>query len=174
MAKWQFKVYQDPEYLLREQTDKNKRHINLVVLHYTAVKPSTFGVADTMRLLENIDEFHRNKNGWIGIGYHIAVSPTGHVFSLRPLRISGAHCRGHNNHSVGVVLIADEATLQAQPPAMLDALIRTFAALRKAYGLTTQQFDLHKHLNPTKCPPLPSAWVQKLVGIGYSKIGGDR
>lgn len=50
---------------------------------------------------KQIDQWHRNL-GWQGIGYHYVVRRDGTIETGRPEAKVGAHCREHNNHSIGV------------------------------------------------------------------------
>ena len=40
--------------------------------------------------------------GFRDIGYHYYITRDGHLHEGRPLDQVGAHCRGHNRHSVGI------------------------------------------------------------------------
>lgn len=44
------------------------------------------------------------RNGWFDIGYHIVIPRDGTVEWGRNLQVPGAHTRGHNETSVGIVL----------------------------------------------------------------------
>ncbi|MBQ8501398.1 MAG: N-acetylmuramoyl-L-alanine amidase [Bacteroides sp.] len=42
------------------------------------------------------------RRGFRGIGYHYYVQKDGTVHCTRPLEQPGAHCLGHNRHSIGI------------------------------------------------------------------------
>lgn len=74
------------------------RKIDDIILHCSATpEGKDFSVAD-------IDRWHREK-GWDGIGYHYVVYRDGSVHVGRNIAKAGAHCSGHNAHSIGVCYI---------------------------------------------------------------------
>lgn len=74
------------------------RRINDIILHCSATpEGKDFSVQD-------IDRWHREK-GWDGIGYHYVVYRDGSVHVGRSIDKAGAHCVGHNAHSIGVCYI---------------------------------------------------------------------
>ena len=74
------------------------RKISLVIVHCSANKEgSTFRMAD-------IDRYHRSL-GWIGCGYHYVIPTDGTIEQGRPEEMTGAHCKNHNSHSIGVCYI---------------------------------------------------------------------
>ena len=50
---------------------------------------------------EELEVIHRRR-GFNGIGYHYYVRKDGTVLGTRSFEIVGAHCRGHNAHSIGI------------------------------------------------------------------------
>ena len=52
--------------------------------------------------VEAIHNYHRDTNGWDGIGYHYYVRKDGTVWRGRPEDTIGAHTVGHNYSSIGV------------------------------------------------------------------------
>ncbi len=54
--------------------------------------------------VEDIDRWHKNR-GWRSIGYHYVIYRDGTVHEGRPLKQIGAHCKGHNYHSIGICYI---------------------------------------------------------------------
>lgn len=52
----------------------------------------------------DIDRWHRQR-GWKGIGYHFVILRNGVVEEGRDILRIGAHCEGHNEHSVGICLV---------------------------------------------------------------------
>lgn len=72
-----------------------KRHISFIIVHCSAVRPGQRSSA------KDIDRWHRDK-GWNGIGYHYVVRRDGSMEPGRPIEEVGAHCVGHNSHSIGI------------------------------------------------------------------------
>lgn len=77
---------------------KSRRKITDIVLHCTA---SREGVPLTV---EDIRRIHKS-NGWSDIGYHYVIDLDGNRHPGRDVDIIGAHVKGHNAHSIGVVYV---------------------------------------------------------------------
>lgn len=74
------------------------RKIKKIVVHCTAtVEGKNFNA-------KHIDLWHK-KRGWSGIGYHYVVLLNGKIELGRPLWKIGAHVRGNNRYTIGVVYI---------------------------------------------------------------------
>ena len=77
---------------------KSKRVINEIIVHCSATREGKdYTVADITR-------WHKAR-GWSTIGYHYVIYRDGSVHTGRDVNISGAHCEGHNTHSIGVCYI---------------------------------------------------------------------
>lgn len=75
-----------------------KRHITEIILHCTATRAGKdFSATD-------IDTWHR-KRGFNGIGYHWVIRLDGTIERGRPEERIGAHCVGHNAHSIGITYV---------------------------------------------------------------------
>jgi len=78
------------------------RKITEIIIHCAATpEGSSFCAAD-------IDRWHR-KRGFRCIGYHYVIKLDGTIEEGRPLPEPGAHCIGHNEHSIGVCYIGGVA-----------------------------------------------------------------
>jgi len=74
------------------------RKINKIIIHCTATPPHLdIGV-------EDVDRWHKQK-GWKGIGYHYLIDLRGHIYRGREDNEIGAHVKGHNRNSIGVVYV---------------------------------------------------------------------
>lgn len=72
--------------------------IDSIVIHCTATKEGqNFRAAD-------IDRWHRQR-GWKMIGYNYVIGLDGKIEDGRPLTMNGAHCKGWNDHSIGIVYV---------------------------------------------------------------------
>jgi len=80
------------------------REINRIIIHCSATPEGRDIDAATIK------DWHVNGNGWSDIGYHYVIKINGEIESGRPLDIVGAHCKGHNDDSIGICYIggADE------------------------------------------------------------------
>jgi N-acetylmuramoyl-L-alanine amidase len=71
------------------------RTITLIVLHCSATRSSQRYTFQQCKA----DHLHR---GWKDIGYHYYITRDGQIHEGRPLWQVGAHCKGHNQHSIGI------------------------------------------------------------------------
>lgn len=74
------------------------RTINQIIIHCTATK------AGRRTTVEEIDRWHRAR-GFRCIGYHYVIYLDGTVARGRDDAQPGAHCKGHNSHSIGVCYV---------------------------------------------------------------------
>ena len=130
------------------------RTINEIIIHCSA---SHWGNA------AEIDKWHKAR-GWDGIGYHYVIGnayPTaenykdgqpefsldGNLETGRVLGRIGAHCRGHNKHSVGICLIGKRTFTRAQF-ATLSSLVKLIKSTRP--GLSV--WGHYEFFNGKTCP----------------------
>ncbi|MDB0602633.1 N-acetylmuramoyl-L-alanine amidase [Tenacibaculum maritimum] len=106
------------------------RSIKYIVVHCTATKKNKNITA------KDIDGWHK-KRGWSGIGYHYVIDIYGNLEIGRPEWKMGAHVRGFNRHSLGVVyagglneFLAPEDT---RTPPQKKALLALLKKLKKRY-----------------------------------------
>lgn len=101
------------------------RKIDDIIIHCTATAEGRdVSVADIRR-------WHKAR-GFVDVGYHYVVYLDGSVHEGRPLAQVGAHCRGHNAHSVGVCYVGGLAadgrtpkdTRTARQRVALEALVQ--------------------------------------------------
>lgn len=52
----------------------------------------------------DIESWHRAR-GFKRIGYHYIIDLDGTIERGRPISLAGAHCKGHNAHSIGICYI---------------------------------------------------------------------
>lgn len=78
------------------------RKINEIIVHCTAT-PEGRDVT-----VNEIDRWHKAK-GWAGIGYHYVIYLDGSIHGGREENKIGAHCKGHNNNSIGVCYVGGVA-----------------------------------------------------------------
>ena len=71
------------------------REINKIILHCSATPEDRDVKAETIK------KWHTDK-GWSDVGYHYIIELDGRLKTGRPIERIGAHCKGHNNDSLGV------------------------------------------------------------------------
>lgn len=75
------------------------REITQVIIHCSATPPNqNIGV-------DEIKDWHVNRNGWSDIGYHFVIRRNGLVEDGRDIERIGAHAKGSNSDSIGVCLV---------------------------------------------------------------------
>ena len=148
------------------------RKITLIIVHCSAVRP------DQQSSAAQIDTWHRQRGWKFGIGYHYVVRRNGSIEPGRPEWMVGAHCVGHNAHSIGVCYEggldirgkpADTRT-EAQRCSLRKLIEQLHAAYPKA--LIVGHNDLRSALplgsskNPMKdCPCFDAAEYADLNGV---------
>lgn len=127
---------------------KSKRTINEIIVHCSATaEGKDFTVADITR-------WHKQR-GFTTIGYHYVIYRDGSVHNGRDINVSGAHCTGHNTHSIGVCYIggckADGLSPKdTRTPAQKDALLKLLKQLRTLYP--TAKIRGHRDFANKACP----------------------
>lgn len=74
------------------------RSVDYIAVHNSAT-PASMDIG-----AEEIDVWHRQR-GWLGIGYHYVIRRDGTLETGRPEEQPGAHVRGFNQRSIGIVLV---------------------------------------------------------------------
>lgn len=77
---------------------KSKRVINEIIVHCTATPEGQDVTVNSIR------QGHLRR-GFSDIGYHYVIYRDGSIHDGRNVNISGAHCTGHNQHSIGVCYV---------------------------------------------------------------------
>ena len=75
------------------------RNINEIIIHCTATPRGRNVTVDEIRTC------HVKQNGWSDIGYHYIIYIDGSVHRGRAEEQVGAHCLGHNAHSIGIAYV---------------------------------------------------------------------
>jgi N-acetylmuramoyl-L-alanine amidase len=82
-------------------------------------------------------------------GYHYVIKRSGEVEQARFDNEIGAHCRGSNKDSIGIVWVGRDEITKAQMTALIDLL----STICQRYALEPKQIFGHRELNPGKtCP----------------------
>jgi len=133
-----------------------KRKITEIIIHCSATREGKdFTAADISRW-HKARGFGASYGGrTYHIGYHYVIDLDGTVETGRPEELTGAHCKGHNAHSIGVCYIggldADGKTAKdtrtlAQKSAMACLMIQ----LRNKYP--TASIHGHRDFAAKACP----------------------
>lgn len=123
------------------------RRIDEIIVHCTAT-PQGMAVS-----VSDIDRWHRQR-GFAGIGYHFVVYLDGTVHTGRPIDRAGAHCKGHNAHSIGVCFVGgldvQGCPMDTRTPEQKIALHRLMVALKTQYP--NAKIYGHRHFANKACP----------------------
>lgn len=125
------------------------RRITLIIIHCSATPEGRNLDFETCR------RDHILHRGFKDIGYHFYITRDGGIHRGRPMEQTGAHCRNHNRHSVGICyeggLSADSVPADTRTPAQKAALPALLRELRSV--LPHAIIAGHRDLNPQKeCP----------------------
>lgn len=137
---------------------KSVRRVNRVIIHCTAT-PEGRDVSP-----QEIKDWHVKGNGWSDIGYHYVITLDGEVHEGRNIDRTGAHTRGANKNSIGVVYVGgvdqDMNALDTRTDAQDTALANLIQALLEMYPGAT----VHGH-NEFAGKACPSFDVQEEYGF---------
>ena len=122
------------------------RPVSKIVVHHTA-SPDSW-------TLEKTRAYHKGQKGWSDIGYHYVVETNPLAFRVgRRADVNGAHAKGVNHSSVGLVVIGNfvENEISRETLCFVAAAV---ADLCKSYGLSASDVYGHKEVGttPTACP----------------------
>lgn len=135
------------------------RKINEIIVHCAATpEGKNFKAAD-------IDGWHRERKMKC-IGYHYVVDLDGTVEPGRPESEIGAHCRGHNQNSIGVCyvggLAADGKTPKdTRTAAQKEALLALLKKLRAKYPKAS--IHSHRDFAAKACPSFDATTEYKNI-----------
>lgn len=139
------------------------RKIDKIIIHCS---DSSFGSAKL------IDQWHKEK-GFDGIGYHFVI--TNGVLTKnakyepdndsliqvgRDINDIGAHCRGHNEYSIGICLIGKAMFTGLQ----FDTLFKMLKSLMNLYDLSENYIFGHNEFSKKTCPNIDINFIKKFIG----------
>ncbi len=129
---------------------KSKRKIYEIIVHCSATpEGKDFSV-------ENIRRWHLRR-GFADIGYHYVIYRDGSVHDGRDVDRAGAHCLGHNAHSIGICYIGGVSSDGKTPkdtrtPAQKEALRNLVNRLIALYDLPRSHVYGHYQFANKACP----------------------
>ena len=124
------------------------RTINEIIIH----------CADTPEGRDNtvadITRWHKDK-GYRTIGYHYVVYRDGSIHTGRPIEEIGAHCKGHNAHSIGICYIGGQSAdgkvhKDTRTPEQKEALLSLLRRLKARFPNAT--IYGHRDFSSKPCP----------------------
>lgn len=126
----------------------NPKKIQFIILHHRC------GNGDVV----SIHEQHK-RQGWAGIGYHFYIRKDGIIYTGRPTKYVGSHCKGNNSCSLGICL---EGDFRKEKPTkeQIKALKELVKDLKSEFP-TIRKVMHHSELYPTACPVVN---LKKMIG----------
>lgn len=124
------------------------RVITEIIVHCTATPAGKdYTVADITR-------WHKAR-GFNTIGYHYVVYRDGSIHRGRDVNIAGAHCTGHNTHSIGVCYVGGvgrdgKTPRDTRTLAQRDSLLSLLVELRTLYP--SAKIRGHRDFANKACP----------------------
>ena len=126
------------------------RTINEIIIH----------CADTPAGRDNtvadITAWHKDR-GFRTIGYHYVIYRDGSIHTGRPVQEIGAHCKGHNAHSIGICYIGgldcNGKPKDTRTPQQKQSLKELVARLKAKYPKATVHG--HNEYANKACPCFP-------------------
>ena len=98
-----------------------------------------------------VDGVNKGGRGWSDIGYHYVIRRTGSIERGRDDSVPGAHVKGHNSDSIGIVWVGRDDIDSRQQQSLLN-IVRVMMNL---YDLSIDDVYGHNELYPGKtCPNL--------------------
>lgn len=131
-------------------TSKINRRIDSIILHCSATPEGRdFTVHD-------ITTWHKQR-GFSTIGYHYVIYRDGSVHAGRSLETPGAHCEGHNSHSIGICYIGGLSSNGSTPKdtrttEQKKALIELVKNLMKDFKIDEEHIYCHNQFANKACP----------------------
>lgn len=123
------------------------RKINEIIIHCSATKEGVnFHASD-------IDRWHKAK-GWKCIGYHYVIDLDGTIEKGRKESEVGAHCVGHNSHSIGICYIGGVGEDGKPKDTRTDKQKAAIWALLRQLVVKYPEVEIHghNHYSDKACP----------------------
>lgn len=118
------------------------RKVDKIIIHCAASN------IDDKNLFEIVNQWHLNR-GWSGCGYHYLIRRDGGLVLGRSISKIGAHCKGQNRGSIGIMLNGDTRFTDKQYSCLRDLCYN----LMSIFDLSKKDIYPHYEFNMYKtCP----------------------
>ena len=124
------------------------RTINEIIIHCADTPAGRDNTA------QDITRWHKDR-GFRTIGYHYVIYRDGSIHTGRPVQEIGAHCKGHNAHSIGICYIGGKSAdgkrhEDTRTPEQKEALLSLLRQLKAQYPNATVYG--HRDFSSKPCP----------------------
>lgn len=129
------------------------RKIKRIIVHCSDTEEGT---------VESIRKYHIEVKGWQDVGYHYVILRDGAIESGRSPDVVGAHCKGHNEDSLGICLVGKLGRYTLK---QLLSLKHLTDKLRDIYGIGIGSIFCHYELDQhgKTCPDFTKDDLLKLL-----------
>jgi N-acetylmuramoyl-L-alanine amidase len=139
---------------------KSRRTITEIIVHCTATPEGKDFTVDDIRRWHTTP-VSKGGRGWSDIGYHYVIYRDGSLHEGRSIDLVGAHCLGHNAHSIGIVYVGGVATdgktaKDTRTDEQKAALAGLLIDLRKLYPKAS--IHGHRDFAPKACPSFDATY----------------
>jgi N-acetylmuramoyl-L-alanine amidase len=132
------------------------RRIDEVIVHCSASDREEDHSVEAVRYLHMSQDpfiqwgdYETHGKGMKAVAYHFIIDWEGVVHRCRPIHMVGAHCRGRNEHSIGVCLLGNKKFTEAQK----ESFKKLTLELITHFGLSLDDVVPHsKYSNSKTCP----------------------
>lgn len=129
------------------------RKIDKIILHCSATQEGKDYSASTIR------KWHTDPpRNWSDIGYHFVIrnDENGTIERGRPIEKTGAHVKGHNSTSVGIVYIGgvdkDLKAKDTMTDCQEESFLKLVESLRMVFGESIPVFGHNDFTDRKECP----------------------
>lgn len=126
--------------------------IKRLVVHHSATRtPVEDGTnGPSVALIDGIDRWHKENNGWPAVGYHFCIDGDGTVFWVNGLQLVSYHSGPANQDSIGLCWLGNYEN--SRPPrAMVTMTAALLVALSQGLGRELELVG-HQDVMRTTCP----------------------
>lgn len=122
---------------------------NKIIIHHD-------GVDRTGDSFDVINAYHKQKFGMLSklgfyVGYHYIIEKTGAIRQSREHDEEGAHTKGQNSQSIGIML-AGNFDVAVPTLAQVESLGVLLASLIKSENISANEIHYHREYAPKSCP----------------------
>lgn len=135
---------------------------NVVIHHsYRPALSQHATVAEEIAAWQSIERFHKEDNGWAGIGYNFGVFPSGRIYEGRGWKYRGAHAGPINSDSIGICLVIDGNV--TVPTSRMVFAVRSLIAHGLDLGEIATTYKVSGHLDHMPGRECPGKLVYQML-----------
>ncbi|KAJ8317500.1 hypothetical protein KUTeg_005404, partial [Tegillarca granosa] len=125
--------------------------VDLFFIHHTSEQSCT-DPAHCIKIVQGIQNYHIEHNGWWDIGYSFLVGEDGNVYEGRGWKRVGAHTYGFNSRSLALSFIGNFENRVPNEKALNAAKALLECGIQKGYLNPSYRLYGHRDALPNECP----------------------